>query len=802
MSIISVSFENTELSKLGKSVKRSIEKAGCELSGRQRVFDFVMYLLSEQYKNKPDAFNDDSHEGNQWFRTNIDITMMSHFEMNEMDAFADQQEYENYRIAFAYHITDALLESSACRFLRTDGNQFDTGRYIIACKDEELAVFKTTKEKAEFLMDYAEKTLMALSNCKTPEEINFRYMIVPNMKAECPDVHIHFAAYDFDQKPVAFHRQGEDGVLKKFQNVKYEMEQEFPNLDQMETIYRKNRIKIDENKKGYDATIVSELKRLSAKYSGTNYYHPDAKKDFEETGLKTLFQKKPKKLLISLKGGPFKSFEDLSVDMKRLIEQFDEMEYFSKKSDVDISLVVKQASEYINNHIAKGNPVDFETLNSQLKEQFGVCLSANEVVRNDKTGAWDYKKWSLHFLGMDVKVSAQKYGIDVNNLLLTRKQVLQMQEEIKSLEEERKEKIRLNGYEKWKKREKEPFMMQEGETHAEWVARTEKDGWKSSLHNAIVEGNKMFGKNHRELLTMLSHNKVQVNRGGELEAVLHYIANGYKSIEFTGPDNPAIQAKIYKYSVQNGLAIKNYTPPEHIRAEAQQALDAVYNQILGKNTVMIDIKRKEFVDYAKMIEKNPELAKDKSLKPKAILLSTNYKWEREIDSRPKVYAYLYGIYNGLSPDAFQHAGSILESTDKESLKKIIADFQQSFSITDSQMSEILKDAQIDPEAERKPEMKLVAPKQYDPQSGIQAPSQPAPGSALAPAVTHDDTEQAPIHDNGKRSGGGVKAKPMKMVAPKTEAPYAGAQEAGQAPQEQPKGDEALSKFKRGAKNKI
>jgi hypothetical protein len=802
MSIIAVKFENSKLNSLSKSVQSSTQLGGATLTGRDKVFAFMKYLFSEQYKNKPDSFNADSHVGNHLFRTNIKIDMPTPFEMNEMNAFKTEAEYKEYQTVFLNKVTNAFMNASDPKHYRKGGNQWDIGRYIIACTEKELSVFPTFEEKAAFIMDYAEKTIMALSNCKTVEEINFEYVIVPHMKDGNPDCHISFASYDFDLKPVDFYRTGKNNVLGKFNNVKFEMEKEFPNLDQMETIKRQNKIKETENTQSYDASIIKELTRLSKKYSGTNYYHADVKKDFEKAGFKTLFQKNPKKLLISLNDGKFKSFEDLNYELKRFVEQYDEMEYLSSKSDVDISLVVKQASEHINNHIAKGNPVDFETLNKQLKEQFGVCLSAKEVVRNDKTGAWDYKKWSLHFLGMEVKVSAQKYGIDVNNLLITRKQVLQMQEEIKSLEEERKEKIKLNGYEKWKKREKEPFMMQEGETHAEWVARTEKDGWKSSLHNAYLEGNKMFGKNHRELLTMLSHNKVQVNRGGELEAVLHYIATGHKSIEFIGPDNPAIQARIYKYSVQNGLAIKNYTPPEYIRAEAQQALDAVYHQILGKNTVMIDMKHKEFVDYAEMIKKNPELAQDKSLKPKAILLSTNYKWEREIDSRPKVYAYLYGIYNGLSPDAFQHADSILESTDKESLKKIIADFQQSFSITDSQMSEILKDAQIDPDADRKPEMKLVAPKQYDPQSGITTPSQPAPGSTSAPAFTQDDkeTEQAPNH--GKRSGGGVKAKPMKMVAPKTEAPYAGAQDAGQQAPAQPEGNEALSKFKRGAKNKM
>ena len=801
MSIIAVKFDNTKLNELSKSVQNSTQVGGATLSGRDKVFKFMKYLFSEQYKNKPDSFNTDSHVGNHLFRTNIKIDMPSPFEMNEMNVFKTEAEYKEYQTVFLNKMTDAFMNASEPKHMRTDGNQWDLGRYILACTEAELSVFQTFDEKAAFIMDYAERTVLALSNCKTLEEVNFEYVIVPHMKDGNPDCHISFASYDFDLNPVDFHRQGRYGVLKRFNDAKFEMEKEFPNLDQMETIKRKNRIKLKEDGKGYDASIIQALKPLIEKYKGTSYYHSDVKKDFEEIGFKTLFQKKPKALLISYNDGVFKSLEDLPFEFKRFIEQYDEMEYLSKNSDVDISLVIKQASQYINNHIAKGNPESFETLNTQLKEQFGVCLSPKEIVRNDKTGAWDYKKWSLHFIGLDVKVSAQKYGIDVNNLLLTRKQVLQMQEEIRSLEEERKEKIRLNGYEKWKRREKEPFMMKEGETHAEWVARTEKDGWKSSLHNAIVEGNKMFGRNHRELMTMLSHNKVQVNRGGELEAVLHYIANGYKSIEFTGPDNPAIQAKIYKYSVQNGLAIKNYTPPEHIREEAQQALDAVYHQILGKNTVMIDMKHKEFVDYAKMIEKNPELAKDESLKPKAIILSTNYKWEREIDSRPKVYAYLYGIYNGLSPEAFQHAASILESTDKESLKKIIADFQQSFSITDSQMAVILHDAQIDPEADHKPVQQLVIPKQYDPQTGLSAPSQQAPGSAHAPAVQDEtDTEQAPTHINGKRSGGGVKAKPMKMVAPKTEAPYEPPQEA--STQEQPKGDEALSKFKRGAKNKI
>ena len=811
MSIVDVKFSNTKLKSLSKSIKQAAQTGGAQLIGKEQVQKFITYLITEQYKNIPSEFNADSHEGNHLFSMNFDMDMLNPFEMNELNAFATKAEYDLYLKEYSALLANEFMNSSECRFFRTDGNQWDMGRYIISCTKEELEVFKTDEEKVAFLTLYANRTLMALSNCDKVEDINFKYMIVPHLKEGNPHVHIALSSYTFDQKPVYFYRNAQkNGVLKKFCDVKYAMEMEYPNLIPMEIEHRKQQLNqtseeikdkktvINSNGKStsYDKEIIGAIKLLSEKYKGDNYYHADVKADFEKLGLKLLFQKKPKKLLISLDNGAFKSFENLPYEQKRIIEQFDEMEYAQSKTDVDVSKVIKDASQYINQHISNGNPVDFETLNNQLKSKFGVCLSAKDVERNQKTGVWEYKKWSLHFMSVDIKVSAQKYGIDTSNLKLTRVQVQAMQKEIQTLEQERKAKIAVSGYEKKVRKVKEPFLRQEDETHEEWVARTSADGWKSALHHAVQEGNKLFGTNHRELMTIKSNNQVEVFNGGELEAVLHLISKNYKTVKFTGPSNPKIQARFYKFAVLNGLEVLDYTPPVEIKKEAQQSLDAIYQQLLGKNTALIEIKKEEFIKYNEAIKKNPALLKDKTfLPPQAIYLATNYKWEREIDVRPKVYAYIYGIFEGLTPEAFQHVENLMETVDKETLKNVIADFQMAFSVTDAVMEGILNDARIDLNAENRPEQKLAAPMQYNPQS---APSEKS-GSPASSAKS-DSTEALPEAqlEAARTAKGGFKAKPKPVLTPTTEkaTPPVG----GPAKSDKTVGNEALKKFKRGHKN--
>lgn len=798
MSIVDVKFSNTKLKSLSKSIKQAAQTGGAQLIGKEQVQKFITYLITEQYKNIPSEFNADSHEGNHLFSMNFDMDMLNPFEMNKLNAFATKAEYDLYLKEYSALLANEFMNSSECRFFRTDGNQWDMGRYIISCTKEELEVFKTDEEKVAFLTLYANRTLMALSNCDKVEDINFKYMIVPHLKEGNPHVHIALSSYTFDQKPVYFYRNAhKNGVLRKFCDVKYAMEMEYPNLIPMEIEHRKQQLNetseeikdkktvINSNGKStsYDKEIIGAIKLLSEKYKGDNYYHADVKADFEKLGLKLLFQKKPKKLLISLDNGAFKSFENLPYEQKRIIEQFDEMEYAQSKTDVDVSKVIKDASQYINQHIYNGNPVDFETLNNQLKSKFGVCLSAKDVERNQKTGIWEYKKWSLHFMSVDIKVSAQKYGIDTSNLKLTRVQVQAMQQEIQTLEQERKAKIQALGYEKKTKNEKESFMRKEGETYEEWVARTSKTNFESALHKLTMDGNKFFGKNHKELMTVLSGNKVTVNQGGELEAVLYYISMGYESVKFTGPQNPAIQARFYKHAFQNGLKIIDYEPPAVIKQEAQQALDKVYYTLLGKNTLMIDKKIEE-------MKASPDT------KHQLIYLQTNFKWEKDIDTRPKLYAYLYGVYNGLTPEAFAHMDTMIETADKATLKAVIADFQQAQSLTDKQLEEILADANIDLNAESRPAEKLAAPKQYNPQS---APSE-KPGSPASPPKT-DSTETLPETqlEAARTAKGGFKAKPKPVLTPSTEkaTPPVG----GPAKSDKTVGNEALKKFKRGHKNK-
>lgn len=699
------------------------EKGKSQLKGLSEVKARILYLVKEKYDYKNLGVKQDAHKGNHFMSTNIEIDMLTPHEMLERGELQTKSKYDAY--------VDEFAEELAKQFVNLSHGEWDLGSFIISLAPQEAAYFKKEEELSDFLLMLHDEFMMAMSNCSKIEDVNFKHLGVPHLKETNPHAHSNINSKTFDGHKVDFHRGNSNyGLIKLFNDKKFELEARYPHiLLPMEHEKRAKQLKVKlENQElkadGADGELLESLKTLKAKYSGANYYHKDFKKEFTALGFKTQFQKKPKEVLVSFKDGDFKSLKNLDFEFKRLIEKYDELEHAHEKTGTDISKIIFDATKFINS-----SNLNLEDLNKELKEKFNVMISPAEIERHKTSGEYLYKKWSIHLIDEGLKFSALKYGIQLYKITITLAMVKKMQEEIQTLDNERKQKINCRGYEKKNKREMTTVHMLDGETFEEYKERQAKENMKSALLLLEKVGNDMFGTNHRKMMSLLSPSEIAVYRGGERAAVQMYIAKGFKSITFTGEANKEIQARMYIEAALHGVKVSNYTPDAETKAIADKGLNSVYSKLIGTNIAMIDKKIEEMKAAPNDVHKQ-------------IYLKTNYKFEIEIDARPKLYGYLYGVYNGLKPEAFAHMEQALKDTPRDVLKSVIDDFQLSETLTDENLAIILADCHINLNEPTTPVYTL--PKAHNPESGPKPTSQQAPGAEEAkPAKPTEPTPAQP-----------------------------------------------------------
>lgn len=693
-----------------------------QLKGMSEVKKRVAYLIKEKFDYKNQTAKADVHRGNEYISTNIVLDMATPHELRALGALSTKADYNEY--------LDMYAEAYAQKFIELSHGEWDLGSFVISLSKDEAAHFKTEQELSEFMLSLHNEFMMAMSNTTDIEAVNFRHLGVCHLKETNPHVHSNVTSETFDGHKVDFHRGNSNyGLIKLFNDKKFELEARYPHiLLPMEHEKRAKQLKVKlENQElkadGADGELLEALKTLKAKYSGANYYHKDFKKEFTALGFKTQFQKKPKEVLVSFKDGDFKSLKNLDFEFKRLIEKYDELEHAHEKTGTDISKIIFNATQFINS-----SNLNLEDLNKELKEKFNVMISPAEIERHKTSGEYLYKKWSIHLIDEGLKFSALKYGIQLDKITITLAMVKKMQEEIQTLDNERKQKINCRGYEKKNKREMTTVHMLDGETFEEYKERQAKENMKSALLLLEKVGNDMFGTNHRKMMSLLSPSEIAVYRGGERAAVQMYIAKGFKSITFTGEANKEIQARMYIEAALHGVKVSNYTPDAETKAIADKGLNSVYSKLIGTNIAMIDKKIEEMKAAPNDVHKQ-------------IYLKTNYKFEIEIDVRPKLYGYLYGVYNGLKPEAFAHMEQALKDTPRDVLKSVIDDFQLSETLTDENLAIILADCHINLNEPTTPVYTL--PKAHNPESGPKPTSQQAPGAEAKPAKPTEPTPVQP-----------------------------------------------------------
>ncbi|KTB91588.1 hypothetical protein AO073_01560 [Pseudomonas syringae ICMP 11293] len=620
------------------------------------------------------------------------------------------------------HATDCKLNSP-----RSKGKQMDGFRFIISCKPEELSHCNTDKEKADFL-----KTLgrAFLQNMSGSEEINFYYKMVPHLKDGNPHLHIMMSSYTIDGQYYPFFRGKQDhGLIKLFDDVKYDLEKKHPTLLRMEHDKReKNRLKIEVDKEtnvvtGEHAEIFNNLNKILSSHEGSNYSHPKIVKELTEAGFELRYTKaksksKFKDIQIFHKdaGEAFRSYANLPFQAKRVMENYETYQYFAKalKIKSDVSATVAKATLLVNSFPSK----DVTELNKVLYEELGVMLmpSFKTNVTNDGGTVSQSKtvsSWSFYLARENVKFPALKAGVnDPKKLITTLPLAEELHEQIEKMIHYATVAQEAAGIRySQKKRENNPlFRFLENEKNAEFLERMlASKAYKQSLTSQMASGNSFISSyNSRKMLETNGTDSVtvyQANMSSAKSAIQWYVAQGFASIVFKGTENPEIQRMMYIQGILHDVKIDNYTPSAELKAEAQALLD-------GERDKVIESNKEKIKAHLADIAENPNGEKEH------LYLRTNRKLDVDVDERPKLYGFLYGIKMGLDRSVFMHMDKL--NLDKEQIKEVIKHFASEEKINSVELRDILIRAGI---------LDDVEPVTKERQKPVKTPSQSSPASS-------------------------------------------------------------------------
>lgn len=688
-------IQNKETKKVAKGAKPDKVSSGSpELRGKINLKKCSEYFDSPSIENGVDL-----HAGREFSETNIPNDMIHPSVMEKILPPFKMKEYRSRHAMkeadFLYtHSTDCKLNSP-----RSKGKQMDGFRFIISCKPEEVSQCNTDKEKADFLKNLGRAFLQKMSGS---EEINFYYKMVPHLKDGNPHLHIMMSSFTIDGQYYPFFRGKQDhGLIKLFDDVKYDLEKKYPTLLRMEHDKReKNRLKIDVNKEtnvvtGEHASIFNNLNKILSSHEGSNYSHPKILKELAEAGFEMRYTKaksksKFKDIQIYHKdaGEEFRSYANLPYQAKRVMENFETYQYFSKALKIrsDVSATVAKATILVNSFPSK----DVSELNKILYEELGVMLMPSFKTKGNDSG--DYasqsktvSSWSFYLARENVKFPALKAGVnDPKKLVTTLKQAEELHEQIEQMIHTATISQAAAGIRyTQKKREDIPlFRFLEDETNAQFLERMlASKAYKQSLTSQMASGNSIISSyNSRKMLETNGSDSVtvyQANMSSAKSAIQWYVAQGFASIVFKGTENPEIQRMMYIQGILHDVKIDNYIPSAELKAEAQALLDAERDKVIESNKEKIKAHLSE-------IAKNPEGEKQH------LYLRNNRKLDVDVDERPKLYGFLYGIKMGLERDAFMHMDKL--NLNKEEIKDVIKHFASEEKLTTVQLHDVLRRA--------------------------------------------------------------------------------------------------------------
>ncbi|WP_449103466.1 hypothetical protein [Pseudomonas veronii] len=703
-------------------------KGSPEIKGKKNLKKAQKYLHDE----KLDDAGNDLHAGREFSRTNIPLDMLLPVKAKKL--FPKKRDYNKYinsfserKASFYYdHACESRNNNS-----RSKGKQFDAFKFIISCKPEELIPFKTDEEKADFLCELAAEHLRKMSGSK---KINFYYDFVPHIKDGNPHVHVKMSTYTIDGQYFKFYRGKQDhGLIKMFDDIKYDLEEKYPHLLQMEHDKRNNnRLKVEVNKKtnevtGEHAEIFNKLNKILESHAGANYSHPKIREELKEAGFDFRYSKakskhKFKDIQIFHKdaGDTFRSYANLPYQAKRVIENYETYQYYIRdlKIRTDVSATVSKATTLVNLFPSK----NVSELNKVLYEELGAMLIPS-FQKDKTTGRKHVSSWSFYLAKENIKFPALKAGVvDPKLFITTQDEAIALHETCEDMTyaATQQQKLKGNRYTQKNREEMPLFRFAPNESTEQFIARmfaTRK--YKQSLTSQMAMGNSVTSTyNNRKMLDtngIDSLSVYQANRATAKSAMEWYVAQQFCEIEFKGVDNPAIQRLMYIEAVLHDVKITNYTPSPELKAEAQALLDAERDKFIKKNNAKI-------LEHIKAVEADPQGTKQ------YLYLNTNRKLDVDVDQRPKLHSFLYGLKMGLEPSAFKHMDKLTLS--KEEQNKVIEHFAKAEKVSDAQLAIILSKAGIsfdeDPSSEERQKVPTASTHTSQPSAPAKAPASPAP----------------------------------------------------------------------------
>ncbi|MEQ4191904.1 hypothetical protein ABNM11_24980 [Pseudomonas syringae] len=733
--------DSTQKTKSSDAKPEKTSKGKSILKGAKDVKRYIRYLVSPKHKDD-NPRNPDQHAGTQYSQSNIPIDMIHPAKAAKY--ITDPIALEAYRDKFSEKKTAFFIDhakTSRNKNPRSRGMQGDVFIFNTSLKPEELAPFKTDEEKANFLCTLGAAHLQKMSGSK---KINFYYDMETHLKEGNLHVHMVMSTFTIDHQYFKFFRGKQDhGLIKMFDDLKFELEAKYPFLLQLEHEKReKNRLMVEVNKETNEATgehaeIFNKLNTILMSHTGANYSHQKIKQELEESGFELRYTKaksnsKFKDIQIFHKdaGEAFRSYANLPYQAKRVMENFETYQYFSKglKIRSDVSATVAKATILVNAFPSK----NVTELNKVLYEELGVMLVPS-FKKDPDTGRKYVNSWSFYLSRENVKFPALKAGVEKpKKLIITSKEAEDLHEQVEQIIHTQTITQATAGIRYTQKnREDFPqFRFQKNETNEEFLARMlASKAYKQSLTSQIAVGNTIISSYNNR--TMLDTNGVdsvkvyQANMSSAKSAIQWYVAQGFASIVFKGTENPEIQRMMYIQGILHDVKIDNYIPSEELKKEAQALLDAERDKVILAN-------KEKIKAHLEAVKADPNGEKQ------YLYLRSNRKLDIDVDQRPKLYGFLYGIKMGLEPDAFKHMDKLTLTTEER--KNVINHFASEEKLNAAQMRDLLIKAGLlsdeDP-AHKEPQKPLKA--SSTPGTGTQ-PSAPENGTT-APANAYSVTEK-------------------------------------------------------------
>lgn len=658
-----------------------VESSDPEIRGKVRIKGAVAYL----YLPKINDDGMDTHVGAQYAETNLDVQLDSPYKMKKLGLFKNDFEEKKYTLKFATTCAHEFMEHSN-QGKKSSSKAADAFSFIVSCTDNELATLKTDEEKAKFLINSAKETLLELSNSKT--DIAFKYMIVPHLKDGNPHVHVLMSTRRLDgYRPSFFRGKKYSGIIKKMRDVKFRLEEKYPFLLQIEHEDRAKTIDVSTNPNtgevfGKDVELVNRIESITSKFIGQNFSYPQFTQALQESGFEVVDDYLKGKQHIKIKhkdySDDFLSIDTLPHQTKGVLELHAAYKYKANQTKTDVSLIVSKAVALIN---ATDKSDGFEALNKKLYQELGARLVPN--ISKHKSGERKVSGWSIYLDEFDFKISAKKSGVIIDNKLkidmdevesinslyqMIKKQNIQKQ----VTEATANGSISIGGGRK----KKIKFRFKDNtESLQDFITRfNENSRYGPSITKQMIVGNTVVSKfNQRDVCTIVGNavETYQTDLNSALITMSIHIAKGHTKIRCTGEPNPRTQANLYLASRICGTTLLDYTPSPELVREADSMMDKEYKKLVIAN-------RQRVRDAVAIRATGPT--------GKKVFVQTNNRMDREVDARPKLYGFLYGIHKGLAFQDFtyvQHLNDLPRSLKKRVIDDLCKDEQLSANDLDS-----------------------------------------------------------------------------------------------------------------------